>query len=77
VCADDQVALGQGLEVGSDGDFRLAKLLAQLGHRGATGLVDPVEDPLAPFFEENISDSFSHSAVTSLCVMLTIVFILL
>ena len=60
VRADDEVALGQGLEVGADGDFRDAELLAEIGDRCAAGLVDPVEDLLAALFEKEVSDGFWH-----------------
>ena len=59
-----------------DGDFRDAELLAEIGYGSAAGLVDPVEDLHAAFFEKEVSGEFRHT-IAGIVVTLTITFILL
>ena len=49
-----RLQLGQRLQVAADGHLRDAELLAQLGYRGSSALLDAPEDFLAPFLEEEV-----------------------
>jgi hypothetical protein len=48
--ANDQLLLGQRLQIGPDGDFGHTQRLAEFGHRYAPRLLHAPEDFLPPFF---------------------------